>query len=132
MARPRAPPRADSTSPSVSSKRTMRRRPALSAARRASSRLRVVARTRSRFATFAHAISRTNVTAAIRIQSDERTFPTTRSGNDRTLNDASGPRAPGKRWRNVSAAGCRLALADSAVNKKKTARPTSACVGRPF
>ena len=64
------------------------------------------------------------MTAAIRIHSDERTLPTTRSGNDRTLNDASGPSAPGKRWRNVSAAGCRPALADSTL-APRSSRPTA-------
>ena len=47
----------------------MRPRPAPIAARRATSRLRAVARTSSRLATFAHAMSSTKATAALRMSS---------------------------------------------------------------
>ena len=102
----------------------MRNRPAPSAARTASSRFRAAARTSSRFATFAQAMSSTRLTAAIRIQSDDRTLPTTRSGNDRTPNDWFGVRTSGKRCRNVSAACCSPAVADSTL-APGASRPTA-------
>ena len=58
---------------SVSNCRTMRPRPAPSAARTAISRCRAVARASSRFATFAHAISSTSVTAPIIVNTMRRT-----------------------------------------------------------
>ena len=61
-ATPSAPPRSDSTRLSVSSWRTIRRRPAPSADRTASSRSRAVARASSRLATFAQQISSTKPT----------------------------------------------------------------------
>ena len=54
----------------------MRMRPAPSAERIANSRFRPVARTRSRFATFAQAMSRTRPTATANISSDDCTLPT--------------------------------------------------------
>ena len=63
-ASPSTPPSSDSTTLSVSSCRTMRPRPAPIAARIAISRLRTVARTSSRLATFAQAMSRTKVDRA--------------------------------------------------------------------
>ena len=73
---PAAPPASDSTTLSVSSWRTIRARLAPSADRMAISRWRTLARTSSRLATFAHAISRTKLTAPARIQSEDRTFRT--------------------------------------------------------
>ena len=73
---PIAPPITDSATLSVSNWRMIRPRPAPIAARRATSRLRAVARTSSRFATLAQAISRTNATAALRISSVGRAFLT--------------------------------------------------------
>ena len=73
---PIAPPITDSATLSVSSCRMIRPRPAPMAARSATSRLRAVARTSSRFATLAQAISRTNATAALRISSVGRAFLT--------------------------------------------------------
>ena len=61
-AMPSAPPIRDSITLSVSNCRMMRRRPAPSAARTASSRVRAVARARSKFATFPQQISSTNPT----------------------------------------------------------------------
>ena len=63
------PPITDSVTLSVNSCRTMRPRPAPIAARSAISRLRAVARTSRRLATFAHAISSTKPTAPPRISS---------------------------------------------------------------
>ena len=73
-ASPMTPPITDSSTLSVSSCRMMRPRPAPIAARSATSRLRAVARTSSRLATLAHAISRTKATAALRISSVGRAF----------------------------------------------------------
>ena len=61
-AMPRAPPMTESTRLSVSSCRPMRRRPAPSAARTASSRARTLARAMSRLATFAQQMSSTKPT----------------------------------------------------------------------
>ena len=61
-AMPSAPPISESTRLSVSSWRMMRRRPAPSAERTASSRVRTVARASSRLATFAQQISSTKPT----------------------------------------------------------------------
>ena len=68
--RPSAPPASDSRTLSVSSWRTMRPRAAPSAARIAISRWRPVARTSSRLATFAQAISSTKPTAPSSTSSD--------------------------------------------------------------
>ena len=65
---PIAPPTTESATLSVSNWRMIRPRPAPIAARMATSRLRAVARTSSRFATLAQAIRRTNATAALRIK----------------------------------------------------------------
>ena len=73
---PIAPPITDSATLSVSSWRMIRPRPAPIAARKATSRLRAVARTSSRFATLAQAIRRTNATAALRISNVGRAFLT--------------------------------------------------------
>src|SRR5687768_881054 len=68
--RPSAPPITDNTMLSVSTWLMMRPRDPPSAARMAISRLRPVARTSRRLATFAHAISSTNPTAPISTNSD--------------------------------------------------------------
>ncbi len=73
---PIAPPITDSATLSVSSWRMIRPRPAPIAARKATSRLRAIARTSSRFATLAQAIRRTNATAALRISNVGRAFRT--------------------------------------------------------
>ena len=62
-ASPTSPPASDSTTLSVSSCRMIRPREPPIAARIAISRRRPVARTSSRFATFAHAMSSTKLTA---------------------------------------------------------------------
>ena len=67
--RPAAPPRTPSTAASPSTCPTIRERDAPSAVRTASSRCRVVARTRKRLARLAHATSRTTTTAPRSIQS---------------------------------------------------------------
>ncbi len=66
--------------------RTIRVRPAPSAQRIANSRFRPVARTRSRFATFAQAMSRTRPTATAITSSDDRTSPTIVSRRGFTTN----------------------------------------------
>ena len=63
-ASPRMPPASESSTLSVSNCRMIRPRPAPMAVRIAISRLRPVARTSNRFATFAHAISRTRLDRA--------------------------------------------------------------------
>ena len=74
-ARPAAAPASASSRLSVRSCRTTRQRPAPSAARIASSRRLPPARISSRLATFAHATSRTSVTAPSRISSGSREEP---------------------------------------------------------
>jgi hypothetical protein len=73
MTTPSTPPIADTTRLSVTSWRTMRPRPAPSAARIASSLWRAVPRASCRCATLTHAISRTSPTAASSVQSAGRT-----------------------------------------------------------
>ena len=73
---PKPPPIAASTRLSATSWRTMRQRLPPMAARTASSRSRAEARTSSRLATFAHAISSTNTTAPISATSCGRTSAT--------------------------------------------------------
>ena len=75
--RPMAAPTSDSTRLSVTSCCTIRRRPAPSDARRANSESRPLARTRSRLATFAQAISRTKPTTPRNVHSVPLTSPTT-------------------------------------------------------
>ena len=62
-----------------------RTRAAPSAARIASSRCRAAPRARSRFATFAHAINRTNATAPASTSSAGRTSPDSSSRSGRTI-----------------------------------------------
>ena len=93
--RPSAPPTNDSMRLSVSSCRMMRPRPAPMAARTAISRLRVVARASSRFATFAHAMSSTKLTAPSSSQSVGRTFATSASRSGSALKNVSRPSALG-------------------------------------
>ena len=81
----------DSTMLSVSTWLMMRPRDPPSAARMAISRLRPVARTSSRFATFAHAISNTKPTAPTSTNSDCRTLRTSTSPIGSTLNPSCGP-----------------------------------------
>ena len=71
-------PASTATSPaSVRPSRISVRRPAPSARRTAISRIRRSARTKKRFATFAHAMRRTNPTAASSTQRGPRTSPST-------------------------------------------------------
>ncbi len=93
--RPSAPPANDSMRLSVSSCRMMRPRPAPMAARTAISRLRVVARASSRFATFAQAMSSTKLTAPSSSQSVGRTFATSASRSGSALKNVSRPSALG-------------------------------------
>ena len=83
-ARPAAAPAAARTRLSVRSCRASRARLAPRAVRTAISELRRVARIRSRFATFAHAISVTSPTAPSSISSAGRTSPTRVSASGRT------------------------------------------------
>ena len=87
--RPSTPPASESSTLSVSSCRMMRPRPAPIAARTAISRLRPVARTSSRFATFAHAMSSTRPTAPSRIHSVVWTSRTISFCSSSTLNPLS-------------------------------------------
>ena len=73
----------------------IRPRPAPIAARTAISRLRPVARTSSRFATLAQAISSTKLTAPTITRSDDLTLLTNASPNGCTLNAWFGPSALG-------------------------------------
>ena len=77
----------DSTTLSVSTWLMMRPREPPSAARMAISRLRPVARTSSRLATLAQAISSTKPTAPISTNSDWRTLRTSTSPIGSTPND---------------------------------------------
>jgi hypothetical protein len=83
------------------------------AARIAISRLRPVARTSSRFATFAHAISRTKLTAPASTSSEERTFRTRTCCTGSALNPLFGCSAFGNFCRYSSAESWRRALACS-------------------
>ena len=76
MPTPAAPPATESRRLSVRSCRTIRVRGAPSVARSATSPSRSEARTRRRFATFAHAMSRTMPTAPMSTQSAVRTSAT--------------------------------------------------------
>ena len=78
------PPARESNTLSVSNWRTMRPRPAPIAARMANSRLRPVARTSSRLATLAHAISSTSPTAPSIVSSELRASPMMLSRNGPT------------------------------------------------
>ena len=86
--RPSAPPATASTRLSASICITSRRRPAPSAVRIATSFSRTDARTSSRFATFAHAISTTTPTAASSVRSAGRIAPTTCSCSATTSADS--------------------------------------------
>ena len=77
MITPPVPASSASTTLSVNICRTRRIRPAPTAARTTSSRPRADARASSRFATFAHAISNTNATAASSTNSVCLVSPTT-------------------------------------------------------
>ena len=112
---PIPPPIAESMTLSVSNWRMIRPRPAPMAARIVISRLRTVARTSSRFATFAHAISRTKLTAPSNTHNDERTFRTMISCIGSTPKPPWRPSALGKVPRNSFAACCSCALAAASV-----------------
>ena len=81
---PAAPPMQATSALSVMSWRMMRARPAPSAARTPISCPRVDARMSSRFATFAHAISRTKETAPLKIHSNGLALATSKSTSGRT------------------------------------------------
>ena len=82
---PTTPPRRPSVTLSSSSSRAIRADPAPSAARIASSCCRDSALTRSRFATFAHAMRRTSPIVAISTHKTVRTSPTRSSLSESTL-----------------------------------------------
>ena len=84
MSTPSPPPAAASTTPSLNSWRTSRARLAPTEARIANSRRRAVARASSRFATFAHAIRSTRLTAASSPAPAARMYPSS-MGWKRTL-----------------------------------------------
>ena len=92
---PSAPPATDSRTLSVSSCLMIRPRPAPIAERIAISRRRAVARTSSRFATLAQAMSRTKTTATLMTSRIGRTLLTNASRNGATEKPPFGPRAPG-------------------------------------
>ena len=102
---PMAPPITESATLSVSSWRMIRPRPAPMAARSATSRLRAVARTSSRLATLAQAISRTNATAALRMSSVGRALLTNTCCSGSTLKLCS-PAAPVETSRENRCADC--------------------------
>ncbi len=79
---PRSPPHDASTRLSTANCRARRARPAPSATRIDISRCRTVVRASMRFATLAHAISRSRPTAPRRSRSELRRSPTTRSYRD--------------------------------------------------
>ena len=92
----------------------MRQRPAPSVARIAISRRRPVARTRSKFATFAHAIKRTKPTAPKSTSNIGRALRTTASRIDNALNPLFALKL-GKRSRYCAAEASRRACACSSV-----------------
>ena len=114
-ASPSVPPTADNITFSVSSWRTIRPRPAPIAARMAISRFLAVARTSSRFATLAHAISSTKLTAPTSTKSEVRTLRTRRSCISCTPKLPFGPSCCGNLARNCSAAACICAFALASV-----------------
>ena len=79
MRMPITPPAIESSKLSIVNCRARAPRPAPRAILIANSRRRARPAARSRLATFAQAMRRTRITAPIRIQSDERTSPTTTS-----------------------------------------------------
>ncbi len=94
--KPSPPPTRASTTLSVRTWRAMRQREPPSAVRMATSRLRLVARTRSRLATLAQAISSTKPTAPTSTSSDWRTRRTSTSPSRSTSNPfLASPSAPG-------------------------------------
>ena len=93
----------------------MRPRPAPMAARMAISRLRTVARTSSRFATLAQAMSSTKLTAPTSTSSDCRTLRTMISCIASTPKPPCRPIALGKAARNSAVACCSCAFAAESV-----------------
>ena len=97
---PVTPPPAASTPPSISNWRVSRKRDAPSATRTAISRSRTAARASIRFATFAHAISKTNPTAPRSRTIIRRNGPVTcvasgwRPRHSRDWNPGTAPPAP--------------------------------------
>ncbi len=81
---PATPAMAARTRLSIRSWRLIRSRPAPSAERTAISRPRSAARASSRFATFAHAISRTNSTATLTMEVASRNSVSNRASSSRT------------------------------------------------
>src|SRR5258708_3724244 len=101
--RPSTPPARDNITLSVSNCRINAPRPAPIAARMAISRLRIVARASSRFATLAQAINSTKLTAPTNTSSDFRTSPTTVSRSGSAVNVSVG-RIPSGNFRLYSSA----------------------------
>ncbi len=123
---PSAPPATASTALSVSSCRAMAQRLAPSAVRSANSPSRTVARTSSRWATLAHAISSTSATAPSRTSSAGRACLTTSSCSGTARIRTLVPACSGNSLRNWSAipfiSACAWANVTSGRRRPKTVK----------